>query len=478
MSRAKTTKEPPKVAIESLTSAEAVWHMAVLITFLALYIVAVVMVRFSLAARILTLLAVIGAIGLAAAVLAAIAKTHRSSVLQSLRSAMASGDANRIRMAIWRAQAAGLSAEDVAATQELRAALSGKLQSALADRDVEKLSSIVRCAQTAELAGDVMGAAVEMLQEDIGNGQKKRGIVMLPAGEHPVNRPIKLEDGQIGSSVLVAVPTAPSRTVQAAQFSQRMRSTAGATTAQVSCRGTRGGDATSRSEREVGMTAEEVAFAERVLCCPGQESEPCQANRLEIPYHQRPVCSTPVPVSRQEQSTANSRERGAATIPAAPSTIEEALTELHRAVEAGEAEQMRAAISGARAAGVSAEEVTLAEAVLQIEETRLRRTALHALQQAMHNLRVIGANSPAVATIPASTDVEKLRVAVRRAQAAGVGAEYLQEAKALLLAAESRLRARWAHPALRQSGNRHRGKCSNFVKKVTFADENFRIKEV
>merc|ERR1719491_746261 len=89
------------------------------------------MVRFSLTARLLIILVVIGATGLVA-VLCAVATTHRSSALQSLRSAIASRDADRIREAIKRAQAAGVSEKDVANMQELRDVLSGKLQSALA----------------------------------------------------------------------------------------------------------------------------------------------------------------------------------------------------------------------------------------------------------------------------------------------------------------------------------------------------------
>jgi hypothetical protein len=120
-------EEAPKVAFESLTATEAVWHLIVLIAFVIVYLITLIMVRFSRTTRIVTLLAVVGAAGLVVAVLAGVTKTHRGSALRSLRAAIASGDANRIRAAIWRAQAAGVSAEEVATTQELRAAVSGKL---------------------------------------------------------------------------------------------------------------------------------------------------------------------------------------------------------------------------------------------------------------------------------------------------------------------------------------------------------------
>lgn len=157
--------KPKKVAFESLTATEAVWHMAVLIAFAAVYLIMVVMVRFSVMARMLAILIVMGVAGLVAAVLTAFTMSHRSSALQKLRSAIASGDAKRIREAIWRAEAAGVSAEDAAAMQELQSALSGKLRNALADRDVEKLGMAVRCAKAVQMAGDKFCAAVEMLRD-------------------------------------------------------------------------------------------------------------------------------------------------------------------------------------------------------------------------------------------------------------------------------------------------------------------------
>lgn len=395
---------PKKVAFESLTAKEAAWHVVVLVTFVVVYLIMVVTVRLSAMARFFTLLLVVGTAGLLVAVLTAFTMSHRSSALQSLRSAIASGDAKRIREAIWRAQAAGVSAEDAAATQELRALLAGKLQSALEDRDVEKLGMAVRCAQAVKLAGDKICAAVET-------------SVRLPR-----------------ASVLPARPrTAPEGADAAA----------------------------SRPSMAVGMTAAEVAFAEDVLTF---DQDAHQVHIVVQRPHSPPV---DCPVGCRAEKSSMQPATVEASRQLLPSSPEECLKELHLAVEGGEAAQLRAAITAARAAGVGAEEVTLAQAVLQIEERRLQRSALHALKQA-------GQRFTTLADSATFEDVAKLRAVLRKARNAGVNAVDLHTPEALLISAEARLGPpRRAQTALRPSSVSDAA--ASPKKRVTFADGSCRI---
>jgi hypothetical protein len=361
------------------------------------------------------------------AVLAGVTKTHRSSALRSLRAAIASGDASRIRAAIWRAQAAGVSVEEVATTQELRAAVSGKLQSALVDGDVDKLSSAVRCAQAAAIAGDMMYAAVDMLRE-IGNGQRQRQNALVTVSTSRC----------LGGSEATAQPAELPVVWTAAALTK--------------CHSENGASMPKTPFQKVGMTLEEVAFAEEVLCCSEQDQKPPQV-----------VHRTPPNSLHAQQMNGDD------------CSMPEELHELHKAVEAGDATHLRAAIARARAAHVSAEEVTLAEAVLQIEETRLQRAALHRLRQAMQRFNGAGAQTTIAPVAPLADDVERLRGAVHRARAAGVSTDELMAAEAVLLDADARV-PQLCQAALKiQSAGRIQRDGGASRKRVTFADDVLKV---
>lgn len=342
---------------------EAVWHVVVLISSAAACSVMVVFVFF------------------------AFTPSHRSSALQSLRSAFASGDGKRIQEAIWHAAAAGVSAEHAASMQELRACLSEKFQSALADQDMDKLGALLR--------------PVGMTSEEVAFAEK---VLTSPEPDTPRLR------------VIVQRPNSPP------VVSMCCGSTSSSTPANETC---------------VWIAAAMNALDSDDL------DQACLVSALPAPV----ALSASLSLCPLQQECLR----------------EEPLRELHRAVEAGDAVQLRAAISVAQGAGVDAEEVTLAEAVLQIEVARLQRVGLHGLRQASTCLAGDGA---------AADELVKMRVAVRAARVAGVDTGELQAAEALLRSAEVRIGTpRRVTVALRSP---HRGVTSP-KKKVTFAEEDVRI---
>mmetsp|Transcript_156746 Transcript_156746/g.300636 ORF Transcript_156746/g.300636 Transcript_156746/m.300636 type:complete len:427 (-) Transcript_156746:5326-6606(-) len=168
-SKPPTLKQKARPAIELLTTAEAAWQVRVLILAATAYVFIIILVRYSPGVLLLTVLFLAAMV--AALMFSVDRQTNRANALENLRSAFASGDAGRIRAAIWHARAAGVSAEEVASTKELRAAVSGKLRQALADQDVERLSTAVRCAQAAAIspedAGEPLTAALSILNNAV-----------------------------------------------------------------------------------------------------------------------------------------------------------------------------------------------------------------------------------------------------------------------------------------------------------------------
>merc|ERR1719422_1495442 len=88
--------QPKRVAIESLTSAEATWHVVILVVFVAAYLFAAAWARYS---AVLGCCVVLAAVAASAAGLPWVTKAVRAEALHELREAAASGDACRLREA-------------------------------------------------------------------------------------------------------------------------------------------------------------------------------------------------------------------------------------------------------------------------------------------------------------------------------------------------------------------------------------------
>lgn len=339
---ATATKTPPRVAIEPLTTTEAVWHVVVLVGMGVVYLVMVIMARLSPLARVMTFVALATATVLTTMVLHSIAKSHRASALQALREAIASGSAPRIRAAIWRAQAAGVSAEEVAATQELREALSGKLQSALAGQDMERLGTAVRCAQAAASVSDESGAgaltaALATLQEPGDASPRGAAGARSSRGESGAGRGSEgstAASGEVNSqrrrpTGLARPLVAGTATVLSAAVAAKRPSPRSSGEGREDVTATARGAATSVA----GMAAEEAALADWVLC--NFEESPIQDGHRKL--------------RRRHSSTA---------------AVSSTAGDMHSAVE----------VRRASAAGVSAEEINAASAVLEAVEARRPRT--------------------------------------------------------------------------------------------------------
>lgn len=380
-----TELESPRVAIESLTATEAAWHIVVFGLFVTSYIFVASWARYSFVFS----LAIFAALGVAAAGGAAavptVSKALRADALRALRAAVAGGDPQRICAAIKHAQAVGVSAKEAATTEELRVALWRKLRSAMANGDARRVSAAVHCARAVDLCREVT------------RGCSSRAASAQLGADAPKAR---------------ATPTPP---------------------------------LTRQSARPLGLTAEEVAFAEEILSGDSSLDEDSGGAHARSGGH----------------AAISSSYIGDDMAPSLPALswrldvpeeaeAERALRELHAAIEACCVARMREAIRDAKAASVGADEIAFAEAVLQIESSRELQASLQALRRAA-----------------AGNDVGRLRAAFYRAKAAGAGAEELCAADAAIQALEARTPAP-APSALAGRGERAAG--SGPKKKVTFAD--------
>lgn len=148
------------------------------------------------------------------------------------------------------------------------------------------------------------------------------------------------------------------------------------------------------STRLVGLTPEEVTFAEEVL---GGEAS---LSRAQKPHAETPLLSN--------------------------LAASHALRELHRAIEGYDIDTLHQAVADAKESGVPEEEIAFGLAVLQLRMDRQRKDAMEFLQ------RVMAASGGA--------DAVRLRSAVLLARAAGVSREEMQVAESLLAASEQHLR--------------------------------------
>jgi len=218
----------------------------------------------------------------------------------------------------------------------------------------------------------------------------------------------------------------------------------------------------------VGMTADEVAFAEQVLCSQGQD----RAEAVLYCVSESPdSASNVVPSCMRESLEASDQPSQCADLHSHQAAVAQQLRELHSAVEAGDARRMRTAIRDAKAACVSDEEITFAEAVLRIEEARIQRAALHSLRRSAAATAAGGDLARLCAT---------LRAALRQARSVGIGEEEVAAAEVVLQEAEARTPR--APPVLRLphglAGRTERGGSATRKKKVTFADSDYQIDEV
>jgi hypothetical protein len=311
-------------------------------------------------------------------ILVAFTKSHHMSALRSLCCAFVSGRCDKMQQALWHVEAAIGSAQDIASMEELMTALSKKLSlniSSVSD-DVHEPSTLLR-QQVLKMFFDKVSSASRRLWDAI-QGQRQHKQWQW--------------DGE-------SLP----------------------------------------SQQAVGMTAEEIAFAEQVLTSFEQES-------------------TQLQVLVEEPLAASSDLRA---------QDEDPLHQLHRAMAAGDVVWLHEAISVAQTANVSPEELTLAEAVLSIEEARFQRSSLHGLRQARDQLTVASTSADAA---------RKLRIALRSAKLAGVDEHELHGAETLLQSVEANFAPPvQAKPVLKSpgAGLGERPLCPTRKKKVVFADESF-----
>lgn len=222
------------------------------------------------------------------------------------------------------------------------------------------------------------------------------------------------------------------------------------------------------SPQAVGMTADEVAFAEQVLCSQAHD-------RAEAVLHSDPESldsgSHVVLSCLREGLGASDKPSQFADLHSQQASVAQQLRELHSAVEAGDARRMRTAIDNAKAACVGDEEITFAEAVLRIEEARIHRAALHSLRRSAAATATGGDLARLCAT---------LRAALRQARVVGIGGEEVAAAEVVLQEAEARTPR--APPVLRLphclAGKTKRGGSPARKKKVTFADSDYQADEV
>jgi len=130
-------------AIELLTASEAAWQAAIFVLFAATCLVAAVGIRR------LDLLGI--ALGAPPAAMVAMSTAWKrrtgceaAAALSSLRAAVASGDELAIRTALSLARAAGVSAEELASSEELRAVVLQKLRRAAAGGDAGRATAATR----------------------------------------------------------------------------------------------------------------------------------------------------------------------------------------------------------------------------------------------------------------------------------------------------------------------------------------------
>eukprot|EP00930_Biecheleria_cincta_P053048 TRINITY_DN38391_c0_g1_i1.p1 TRINITY_DN38391_c0_g1~~TRINITY_DN38391_c0_g1_i1.p1 ORF type:complete len:285 (-),score=63.05 TRINITY_DN38391_c0_g1_i1:114-968(-) len=179
----------------------------------------------------------------------------------------------------------------------------------------------------------------------------------------------------------------------------------------------------------VGLTPEEVAFAEEVL---GDEAS---LSRAEKPHEEMPLHSN--------------------------LAASHALRELHLAIEADDTEALHLAIADAERSGVPEEEIAFGVAVLQLRMDREQKEAMKFLQRVM--------------ATTGGADAVRLRSAILLARAAGISREELQVAENLLAASEQDLR-RILPSALashrRSSPDFEFSRGSNDRRKLSFAAED------
>ncbi|CAK0883942.1 unnamed protein product [Prorocentrum cordatum] len=140
----------PKVPLEPLTPEEATWQAAVLGIFAVVCLSAVFWTCVTAYGKWVALFVVAAIAANVVAAAPAVLGTFRAEALRNLRAAMARGDQQSIQTAILWAQAAGVSIEEASSSEELRAALRGKLRAAVEAGDRRRASAVVRCVRAAE----------------------------------------------------------------------------------------------------------------------------------------------------------------------------------------------------------------------------------------------------------------------------------------------------------------------------------------
>lgn len=140
--------------LEPLTPEEATWQAAVLGLYAMVCLCAVFSTCVTAYGKWLTFVVVALITVNVVAAAPTVMGTFNAEALRNLRAAMASGDQQSIRTAILWAQAAGVSIEEAASSDELRTVLRDKLRVAVEAGDKRSASAVVRCVRAAETCNE------------------------------------------------------------------------------------------------------------------------------------------------------------------------------------------------------------------------------------------------------------------------------------------------------------------------------------